>query len=85
MPQSHTDGSVFDNTSVVRVFALVCQSSLKELGRAAHASLKAQIVGVYVQNLQQISGAHYFQLREFHAKMVSAALNSLNNVRGFYG
>ena len=36
---TYTDGSVIDDTLAMRVFALACQSRLKEVARrAAHAS-----------------------------------------------
>lgn len=67
------DGSVINDTLALRVFVLACRNGLKaEARRAAHASLKGRVVGVFFEELRTITAAQYFHLIQFHAKVVAA-------------
>ncbi|KAI5123489.1 hypothetical protein M0805_008858 [Coniferiporia weirii] len=67
------DGSVADDTLALRVHALACRYGLKEEAyAAAHATLRGRVAGVFIDELRDMSAAHYFHLIQFHTKVVNA-------------
>lgn len=65
------DGRVIHETLAVRVYAVACQYGLKDVARrAAHASLKGRVFGVFFDNFYKISAAQYFALVNFHGQIV---------------
>ena len=77
------DGTVIDDTLALRIFVLACRLKMKEVARrAAYASLKGNIVGVFIKDLRQINAAQYLRLLQFHTNMadgVDAALTILSS------
>ncbi|KAL5492568.1 hypothetical protein ACEPAI_4015 [Sanghuangporus weigelae] len=54
-------------TQPLRVYAIACQHKLAEETRlAAIVTLRAPIEDVYVEELEALSAAHYFNLLKFH-------------------
>ncbi|KAL5513404.1 hypothetical protein ACEPAH_3803 [Sanghuangporus vaninii] len=78
------DGSVIDETLALRVFVLACRLNLKEIARrAAYTSLKGSIIGVFIEDLRQISAAQYLRLLQFHTKMADTVKTLVNEYRSF--
>ncbi|KAL5531310.1 hypothetical protein ACEPAG_4187 [Sanghuangporus baumii] len=57
-------------TQPLRVYAIACQYKLAEESRlAAIATLRTPIEDVYVEELEALSAAHYFNLLKFHRRV----------------
>ncbi|KAI5123488.1 hypothetical protein M0805_008857 [Coniferiporia weirii] len=73
------DGSVADGTLALRVYALACRYGLKEEAyAAAHATLRGRVAGVFIDELRDMSAAHYFRLIQFHTKVVDAVTSIIS-------
>ncbi|KAL5513335.1 hypothetical protein ACEPAH_3734 [Sanghuangporus vaninii] len=68
------------DTQPLRVYAIACQHKLAEETRlAAIATLRAAIEDVYVEELEALSAAHYFNLLKFHRRVKAEIYFVLRN------
>ncbi|KAL5531221.1 hypothetical protein ACEPAG_4097 [Sanghuangporus baumii] len=78
------NGSVINETLSLHIFVLACRLKLKEMARrAAYASLKGSIVGVFIEDLRQINAAQYLRLLQFHTNMADKVKALVINCRDF--
>ncbi|KAL5492647.1 hypothetical protein ACEPAI_4094 [Sanghuangporus weigelae] len=78
------NGSVVNETLSLHVFVLACRLKLKEMARrAAYASLKGSIAGVFIEDLRQINAAQYLRLLQFHTNMADKVKALVINCRDF--